>query len=123
MENSNPFARPSACGICDDIRSVTSRVAAREADITPCPTCGNLNTDEYEKFRRDAWVRDNKAPEIHLLDLTDAEVVMFNRMRAENPNASKTTILSWVEGQRYDPSKNEEFLGKAREEFRKWRER
>ena len=122
MDQANFFARPPACADCNDIRRITKRVAAREADVIPCPTCGNLNGDEYEKFRRDAWARDNKQPEIHLLDLTDDEMATFKRMQAENPNASKTTILSWIEGARYDPSKDEEFLKEAREGFRKWRD-
>lgn len=119
----NKWARKPACSTCNDIRRITKRVAAREADVTPCPTCGNLNSDEYERFRRDAWARDSKPPEITLLDLTADELLTFRRWQAEHPSVSKMTLLSWIEGGRYDPSKDEEFLAEAREEFRKWRAR
>src|ERR1022692_2902163 len=108
----NPYARPPACPLCSDTRRVTTHVRAHESDIIPCGKCGNLNDDEYERFRLDAWVRDQKAPEICELDLTPVEFERFQKLRQEHPKTSKTTILSWVEGQRYDPSKDEEFLGK-----------
>src|SRR5271169_3308443 len=115
----NPYARPPACPTCSDVRRVTTHVRAHEGALTPCGKCGNLTDDEYERFRRDAWVRDQKPQEICELDLTPEEFTVFGRLRQEHPKTSKTTILSWIEGQRFDPSKDEAFLVEARKEFKK----
>jgi hypothetical protein len=119
----NPFAAPPACPTCGDTRTVTSRVEARENDRRKCPACGNYNDDEYERFRTTAWLRRHKPPEICELDLTMDELKIFKMMRENNPTASKTTVLMWMDGQRYDPSKDPEFLAIAREEFKTWRAR
>jgi len=122
----NPYARPPACPTCSDVRRVTTHVRAHEGDLTPCGKCGNLNDDEYERFRRDAWVRDQKPPEICELDLNEKEFVVYQNLRRDHPKVSKTTLLSWMEGQRYTKdviAKDEAFLVEAREEFRKWRQR
>lgn len=119
----NPFAAPPACLTCNDIRTVTTRVEARKNDLRKCPACGNFNDAEYERFRTAAWLKQHKAPEISELDLTEDELKVFKMMRHNNPQAPKTTVLMWMEGQRYDPSKDEEFLVVAREEFKKWHAR
>lgn len=118
----NPFSLPPACSACNDTRLIARYPTARKDDLLPCERCGLLVTDEYERFRRDAWSRSHSAPTICELDLTPEEFVIYERMRAEHPNVSKLTVLSWTEGQRYDPSKDQEFLNQARDEFRKWRD-
>lgn len=119
----NPFAIPPACSACHDSRKQTRRLAARKDDIIPCPYCGLLNDEEYGKFRKDAWAKHQSHPSICELDLTTEELVTFRAMRDSNPHASKTTVLTWIEGQRYDPSKDEEFLALARDKFKEWRNR
>ena len=119
----NPYARPPACSTCNDTRTLAKYPTARKDDLIPCGACGNLNSDEYERFRRDAWAAAQKPPSICELDLTPEEFVVYQRSRTEHPQASKLTVLAWMEGQRYDPSKDEEFLNQARDEFRKWRAR
>ena len=120
--SANPFARPPACPLCNDTRQLTKHVSARQADVVPCDKCGAMDADEYDRFRRDAWLASQKPPEISQLDLTDEERLVFQRMKQEHPTASPATRLSWIEGQRYDPAKDEEFLNQARDEFRKWRD-
>lgn len=119
----NPYARPYACPTCQDCRVVTRWPSARDKDLVRCQKCGLLNDEEYERFRRDAWVRDHTPPEICQLDLAPEEFKTYERMRAEHPNASKLTLLSWIEGQRYDPAKDPEFLAEARVKFREWKNR
>jgi hypothetical protein len=102
---------------------VTRSVRAAKTDLVPCGTCGTLSDDEYDRFRREAWTRDHVPPTICEMDLTDAEVPIFKRMREQNPNASKLTVLTWIEGQRYDPAKDPEFLAEARAKFKEWRAR
>jgi hypothetical protein len=82
-----------------------------------------MGSEEYDEFGRRRWAESQKPPEITLLDLTPGEFKTYELMRVQNPKASKMTVLSWTEGQRYDPSKDEEFLGEAREAFRVWRNR
>lgn len=127
----NPFARPPACPVCDDTRMVTSSVRAREADVSPCPRCGadphprepesKESRERYDHFVRTRFIETSVAPAISQLDLTPEEFKTYQRLRDEHPEASGTTVLSWIEGQRYDPSKDEEFMRDAREHFRKWR--
>jgi hypothetical protein len=57
------------------------------------------------------------------LDLTPEEFKVFETMKVLNPHASKATVLSWMEGQRYDPAKDEEFLVEARQKFKEWKHR
>ncbi len=119
----NPFAMPFACPRCQDSRVVTRFPSARGKDIVKCRDCGSMTDEEYDRFRRDAWAKAHKPPSICELDLTPAEFETYQKMRLEHPNASKFTVLSWIEGQRYDPSKDEEFLAEARVKFREWRSR
>jgi len=121
--STNPFAMPFACHACHDVRKQTRRVAARKDDIIPCPYCGLLNDEEYDRFRKDAWTKAQTPPTLCELDLTPEELATFKVMRDANSKASKTTVLTWIEGQRYDPSKDEEFLAVAREKFKEWRAR
>src|SRR5512135_3056 len=119
----NPFARPYACPRCKDSRVLTRSSRATKTDLVPCDSCGLLTPDEYDKFRSDAWIRDHKPPQITELNLTLDELAVYKQMRISYPKVSKTTVLSWMEGQRYDPAKDPEFLGEAREAFKKWRNR
>ena len=97
--------------------------SARKEDLVPCDKCGLLSAEEYDRFRRDAWAAQQTPPSICELDLTTDEIQTFRRMRVDNPHASKTTILTWLEGQRYDPSKDDEFLALARPAFKEWKHR
>lgn len=119
----NPFARPFACLVCRDSRMLARYASSRKDDLIPCHKCGSLNTEEYDRFRRDAWARDNAAPSICELDLTPEEMSHFKVMRSAHPHAAKATVLSWIEGQRYDPSKDPEFLAVARPAFKEWKHR
>jgi len=122
----NPYARPPACSTCNDVRRITLHVRAHEGDLSPCPHCGLLNDEEYERFRHDSWVKAQKPPEICELDLDEKEFAVYTRLRSEHPKTSKTTVLSWMEGQRYTKdviAKDETFLVEARQKFREWKAR
>lgn len=92
-------------------------------DVVPCDKCGLLNDEEYDRFRRDAWIRDSVPPAISQLDLTPEEFKTYEMMRLHHPKASKSTLLSWMEGQRYNPAEDVEFLEDARAKFKEWRAR
>jgi hypothetical protein len=72
-------------------------------DLIPCPSCGAMAADEYEAFRRAAWLRHQPPVTICELDLTPAEFIEFKRLRGEHPKASRQTVLMWLEGRRYRP--------------------
>lgn len=120
----NPFALPFACPTCNDTRTITRRIEAhRPNDLIPCPKCGQMEDEEYDRFRKDAWLAAHPRPTITELDMSLDELAVMKRMRADYPKVSKLTVLSWMEGQRYQPAKDEEFLAEAREKFKEWRNR
>lgn len=119
----NPYAMPYACEKCRDVRTMTRSVRAREADLVACDKCGLLNDEEYERFRTDAWARQQEPPEICELDLTPEEFKTHAAFREQFPRVSKLTLLSWMEGQRYNPAEDVEFLEDARAKFKAWRAR
>jgi hypothetical protein len=82
-----------------------------------------MGADEYDAFRRQKWLDNQKPPDLTEIDLTPSEFKVFKKMREENPKVSKLTLLSWLEGQRYDPSKDPDFLQDARQKFRDWKHR
>lgn len=116
----NPYAIPPACPKCNDTRTLTKYTSARPKELVPCPDCGSLTPEEYDRFRKDAWTKRQPQVGICELDLTPEEFKTYTRLRAENPDVSKLTVLGWIESDRYDPAKDPEFLKEAREEFRKW---
>lgn len=122
-DSTNPYARPYACPRCLDSRVVTRHASARKDDLVPCDRCGLLSTEAYDLFRRDAWIKAQVPPEICELDLTPEEFETFTAFRQQHPNTSKKTILTWIEGQRYDPAKDAEFLAEARQKFKEWKHR
>jgi hypothetical protein len=119
----NPFARPYSCDRCRDSRTLTRHTTARKADLVPCDKCGLLSPEEYDRFTKDAWMKNHTAPGICELDLTEVELAVFRVIRREHPGLSKTTVLSYIEGQRYEPSKDAAFTEEARMKFREWRKR
>lgn len=59
-------------------------------------------------------------PVLKLADLTEKEAALYRDWRAEGYH--EFDCLRWIEGQRYEPIRDAEFLKDAREQFRKWRE-
>ena len=123
LGSTNPYARPPYCSLCGDFRVRTRNARASKSDLVPCDRCGLLTEDEYQRFKRDAWIKNQTPPTICELDLTPEEFKVCETLKALNPHASKATVLSWMEGQRYDPSKDEEFLREARQKFKEWKHR
>jgi hypothetical protein len=117
----NQYARPPACPRCHDVRKLTRSLRAHDVDLVPCDRCGLLNAEEYERFRRDAWTRNQTPPSICEIDLSASEFVAFKRMRDERPDASKLTVLTWIEGQRYDPANDPAFLTECEAGLNEWR--
>ena len=136
-ESNNSYAMKPLCSRCHDVRFVTKRVEARgETDVVKCPACGpnfdkidgktqetTESRERYENFRRVRWAETRKPPEINVMDLTNDELKVFKTWQTEHPNISKMTLLTWIEGRRYDPTTDVEFLEIARQKFKEWRKR
>jgi hypothetical protein len=129
----NPYAAKPLCDKCNDFRFLTKRVEARQSDLVPCPVCGpegdsehretQASKERYAHFRETRWTERQTGPTISQMDLTPEEFKVYRKYQYEYPNVANRTILSWIEGQRYQPSKDEEFLKDARQKFKDWRSR
>lgn len=126
----NPFAAPPICDICNDNRAVENKYGT----AVKCHRCGCTDPDpeEGQKRTKDCngcrWIaarrldRLKAAPAaIRYGDLTEAERKIFDSWRAAGHH--EMDCLRWIEGQRYDPSKDPEFLAVARPAFKEWKHR
>ena len=104
--NANPYVRPFACPRCRDLRVVSRHASARRDDLVKCPACGTMPPEEYLDFRRRTWAAAQPHVTICVAGLSPAEFAEYEKLRTEHPETSKLTILSWLEGRRYDPEKD-----------------
>jgi len=112
-----------ACKTCNDFRNVQDGPRGTK----PCPDCGILrfhdkedNGEAYLKFRAAAYERAHARPEVDQNNLSADEAAFYLEQTRAGHN--KITVLSWIEGRRYDPSKDEEFVKLVDETIRKERE-
>jgi hypothetical protein len=128
----NPYIAGPLCGFCNDIRWVSTRPECRKTDLVRCPKCGpdsdsdkhetESSKERYADFCKRRWAEQQKPVGISQLDLTDDELNTFRHFKATH-GVSSLTALAWMEGQRYDPTKDEEFLVEARQKFKEWKRR
>lgn len=71
--------------------------------------------------KRIAWVIGQREvlTEVPDIEITAEEQVTIDRWLARG--FSRVECLGWIEGQRYNPTKDEEYLVEARREFKRWR--
>lgn len=105
----NPHAAPPACLVCDDLRVVQGRFGAAQS----CPSCGEMGPESYAAFRRDRYRETRPEPELSILDLTPEEFAVFRAWQVDHAQTSKLTLLSWIEGRRYEPRKDPEFVAEV----------
>lgn len=98
----NPWKTSFACEKCSDHRTVINKFHK----AAPCPVCGGRADDVYAAFRAERHRPPQPEDIVAEVDLSDAEFVVFNQMKAEHPNAHKRTLFAWIEARRYDPSKD-----------------
>jgi len=104
-----------ACRTCYDYGRVAVGVSEHE-----CPECSSWDADKRADMLKQA-VRDQAdKPSISPADLTDDEKELLKEWTLCHPHVSQMTLLTWIEGRRYDPSKDQEFLAEARKRYRKW---
>ena len=113
----NPIERLAfACRTCWDVRRVSF------GDVEGgCPDCSSLTDGErVARLRADTAARAPK-PEIREADLTAAERNEFHRLRSIHPDAHPLTVLAWLEGRRYAPADDPEFVALCERRLAKWR--
>ena len=113
-----PFRKLPDCSMCADLRWVTkTRFSRRDddpvkSDIVKCPNCDGFKLAALKQANR-------TFPTIQVRDLTEEEASVFREWRAQGHH--ELDCLTWIEGRRYDPAKDETFLAHARIEFKRWR--
>lgn len=107
--------RPVGCRTCGDYKKVYSGVALRD-----CRECSSWSAEHRTDMLKQATRRDAEKPSIRLVDLSDEEKALVKEWRLLHPHVHELTLLTWVEGMRYDPSKDPGFLADARKRFKKW---
>lgn len=99
------------CGACQDFRVVAGPEGI--AGSIPCPACG---TDEQ---RRELFLRNKSMPQIGIADLTDEEADLFRQWRFRGHH--ELDCYRWIEGRRYKPEDDKEFLAEVEIRLAAWR--
>jgi hypothetical protein len=99
------------CGTCRDLRVL----AAPEGTpgTVQCPACG---TDEQ---RRELFIKNKTMPEICVSDLTPEEQDLFRGWRIRGHH--ELDCLRWIEGRRYNPKEDAEFMADVKVRLDEWR--
>ena len=112
----NPFL-DFACPICEDVRLAFyegGRGGKKGDPLVRCPGCGSEDRTDLavERLKRHPC-----GLEEH--ELTDKEQARLVAWRAEGISTARA--LRWIEGQRYDPASDPEFMAECNRELKKWR--
>lgn len=117
-------SREPACPLCRDYRNVTKGGGRTE----PCPNCGprigekgHFTPEAYDEFRLEHTRATRPRPSLHLENLSEDELVEFRKLKADYPDATTGTVLSWLEGRRYDPAKDPEAVAECERRMTAWR--
>jgi hypothetical protein len=86
-----------------------------------CPECESWPPEKREDILRAETKARAEKPSITTADLTDDERKTLKEWTISYPNTSQMTLLTWIEGARYNPSEDKEFLAEARKRFKKWK--
>ena len=119
----NPWRREPICTHCNDLRIVSTTDTHRrssepeKSELTPCPYCGDPVKREKLKFERYKTI--NPPPEISEKDLTPEERELVKDWRNRGFHAAD--CLRWIEGRRYEPSEDKEFLVQVERELGQWK--
>ena len=105
-----------ACRTCRDFGFVYDGPTTVE-----CPECSAWPPDKKHELLRAATRQTAEKPEISMADLTPDERALMAEWVVAHPHVHELTLLTWIEGRRYDPSKDPDFLSVARKKFKKWR--
>lgn len=113
----NPYRKEPFCLTCGDIETVTKRDTARPKDLSSCPFCGT--PDKLDALKRERRKLIEPLPTLRVAELTEEEAAIFREWRVSAHH--ELDCLRWIEGRRYDPENDPEFLNQSRKELAKWR--
>ena len=85
-----------------------------------CPDCAGWNDERRELGRCSDLARRGEKPSLRMGDLTSAEAALVGEWREQFPHASDLTLLLWLEGRRYRPAEDVEFLALVRKRIAQW---
>ena len=112
----NPYAHEIvACPACRDARFVL-RGSSIEVRCTACEKW----TDVERASARSAAAKAGPRVGIRRDQLTREEGDLFRTLCLQYPTTHPLTVLSWIEGQSYDPSKDGAFLAECQKHILKW---
>ena len=104
------------CRECFDFGKVLDGKAER-----PCPRCGGWSAERRDEAIRQEMGQRATRPELEEKDLTPEELETVCAWKVDYPKAHPWTLLSWIEGRRYEPAKDAEFLALVKRRLGKWR--
>lgn len=107
---------PFGCRACWDAGKVLD--GSREI---ACPSCAGWSDEVRLANLRADTARRGPKPEIAEADLSDAEFAEMQRLISIHTDAHRLTVLAWIEGRRYSPAKDPEFMELCEKRLRKWR--
>lgn len=105
-----------ACRTCRDC----GRLMDGPKDID-CPDCSGWGSEQRLAALRAETARRGEKPTISRADLTDEEEEVYTDWRKYHPDVHPLTLLTWIEGRRYNPREDPEFLALCDRRIRKWR--
>lgn len=105
-----------ACKTCRDFKKVYSG-----NHTIDCPECSSWPDGKRDDLLKLATKEVAEKPSITESDLSDEEKSLMASWAIDHPNVHKLTLLTWIEGRRYDPKNDPEFLADARKAFKKWK--
>lgn len=105
-----------ACRTCRD----HGKLMDGPKDIN-CPNCSAWGADQRLAVLRAEMAQRGEKPSIGVSDLTEDELDVYATLRRNHPDAHQLTVLVWIEGRRYNPREDAEFLALCDRRIRKWR--
>lgn len=105
-----------ACRTCRDHRLLMDG----PKDVK-CHDCAGWDEGTRLSHLRAETARRGEKPSITVNDLTDEEEEVYTMWRRNHPDAHQLTILTWIEGCRYNPREDVDFLALCDRRIKKWR--
>jgi len=103
------------CRTCRDIGKVADGRTEKA-----CPGCIGWDEDRRRMAFAADLARRGEKPSLRTADLSAAELAVVGEWRQLFPQASDLTLLLWIEGRRYRPAEDVEFLALVRKRIAQW---